>query len=232
MPSFGQVCLCAERVGMLWSQGLLTYIQDMTIHGFAVFLGLRKAGLKWITYHGGWCLRGEPPTSSWLMGHGHSETTVSVVLWSCQAPHLRLQSSLSSNRCYQSVGGNLNDVEVDNTNHSISLSLRTMIQLHVLSKLSRCPFIAYQGAKLNFDEVTSPCSVPNCASIFLHTSVCNFSASWNLRLRQALTHNSYTNNRLLMNWIQVTAGILHRGQPNCFELAAHIDFPKVGLRLG
>ena len=80
LPSFGQVCLCAERVGMLWSQGLLTYIQDMTIHGFAVFLGLRKAGLKWITYHGGWCLRGEPPTSSWLMGHGHSETTVSVVL--------------------------------------------------------------------------------------------------------------------------------------------------------
>ena len=108
-----------------------------------------------------------------------------------------------------------------------SISLPTMIQKNVLSKLSRFPFIAYQGAKLNLDEVTSPCSVPNCASIFLHTSVCNFSASWNLRLRQVLTHNSYIDNRLL-SWIQVTVGILHRGLPNCFELAARIDFPKVG----
>ena len=58
---------------MLWSQGFLTYIQDMTIHGFAVFLGLR-AGLQRIIYHG----RGVPARFNQLMEHGHSETTVSV----------------------------------------------------------------------------------------------------------------------------------------------------------
>lgn len=58
---------------MLWSQGFLTYIQDMTIHGFAVFLGLR-AGLQRIIYHGG----GVPARFNQLMEHGHSETKVSV----------------------------------------------------------------------------------------------------------------------------------------------------------
>ena len=96
---------------------------------------------------------------------------------------------------------------------------------------------ANQATRLNLEDVTSPCSAPNCASIFLHTSVCNFSASWNLGFQNFPDTKGDKwwelwppimgpNGPSTSDPIQVAAGIPHRGRPSCFVLAVRIDFPE------